>query len=35
MKVTLDLRECPMILAELAKVPVEARRGQSWHWSAV
>jgi integrase len=26
-KVTLDLRECPMVLAELAKVPEEARRG--------
>jgi integrase len=26
-RVTLDLRECPMILTELAKVPEEARRG--------
>jgi integrase len=26
-QVTLDLRECPMVLAELGKVPDEARRG--------
>ena len=26
-KVTLDLRECPMVLAELTKLPEEARRG--------
>jgi integrase len=26
-QVTLDLRECPMVLAELAKIPVEARHG--------
>ena len=26
-QVTLDLRECPMVLVELAKVPAEARHG--------
>ena len=26
-QVTLDLRECPMILAEIAKIPAEARHG--------